>query len=73
MTFEQILPDLKKGKKAIRTGWEGTELYIVLVSGAQFENSPVTPYFLIKTSDESFSAWSPTSCDVLADDWQWVE
>ena len=26
MTFEAILPELKAGKRAVRTGWEGTEL-----------------------------------------------
>ena len=25
MTFEEVLPELKKGKKAVRTGWGGSE------------------------------------------------
>ena len=33
----------------------------------------VTPYFLIKTSDEGYSMFSPTPCDVLAEDWVIVE
>ena len=29
MTFEEVLPELKKGKKAVRTeGWGGSEEYI---------------------------------------------
>ena len=52
MTFEEILPALKKGNKVIRKGWSGFELYVVLVSGEEFDGCPVTPYFLIKTSDE---------------------
>ncbi|OJG99924.1 methionyl-tRNA synthetase [Enterococcus termitis] len=32
----------------------------------------VTPYFLIKTSDEGYSMFSPTPCDVLATDWKIV-
>ncbi|HLQ71115.1 MAG TPA: MW1434 family type I TA system toxin, partial [Bacillota bacterium] len=27
MTFEEVLPHLKKGKKIIRDGWGGPELY----------------------------------------------
>ena len=31
------------------------------------------PVFLIKTSDEGYSMFSPTPCDVLAEDWVIVE
>ncbi|MFR7700144.1 MAG: MW1434 family type I TA system toxin, partial [Lacticaseibacillus paracasei] len=37
MTFEAILPSLKARKKAVRTGWEGTELYVQLVPEGKFE------------------------------------
>ncbi|PHL20125.1 Thoeris anti-defense Tad2 family protein, partial [Enterococcus faecium] len=30
-------------------------------------------YLLIKTSDEGFSSFAPTVCDILADDWAIVE
>ncbi|EOT41838.1 DUF2829 domain-containing protein [Enterococcus columbae] len=73
MTFEQILPELKKGAKIIRKGWSGYELYVTLVDGQEYEQAPVTPYFLIKTSDEGFSSFAPTVCDILADDWEIVE
>ncbi|EOH91410.1 hypothetical protein BH747_10840 [Enterococcus villorum] len=73
MTFEEILPELKKGAKVLRKGWSGFELYVVLVNGEEFEGSPVTPYFLIKTSDEGFSSFAPTVCDILAEDWIIVE
>ncbi len=73
MTFEEILPKLKQGAKIIRTGWSGFELYITLVSDEVYEGCPVTPYFLIKTSDEGFSSFAPTVCDILANDWKVVE
>lgn len=72
MTFEEILPLLKKGEKIIRKGWSGFELYVTLVSGETFEGAPVTPYLLIKTSDEGFSSFAPTVCDILAEDWEIV-
>lgn len=73
MTFEEILPLLKKGEKIIRKGWGGFELYVTLVSGETFEGAPVTPYLLIKTSDEGFSSFAPTVCDILAEDWEIVK
>lgn len=73
MTFEEILPELKKGAKIIRAGWSGFELYVTLVEGEVFDGSPVTPYFLIKTADEGFSSFTPTVCDILAEDWKIVE
>lgn len=72
MTFEAVLPDLKAGKKAVRTGWEGTELFVELVAEGQFNGDVLNPYFLIKTADEAYSLWSPTDCDILATDWQLV-
>ncbi len=53
MTFEEVLPQIKAGKKAVRKGWSGFELFIELrmeygTSGGDFFK--VTPYFFIKTS-----------------------
>ncbi|KRK63689.1 hypothetical protein FC72_GL001233 [Companilactobacillus tucceti DSM 20183] len=73
MTFEKILPNIKNGEKAVRTGWEGTELFIILQQEGKFEGDVLNPYFLIKTEDEAYSMWSPTDCDILADDWELVK
>ncbi|WP_300561350.1 DUF2829 domain-containing protein [Companilactobacillus sp.] len=73
MTFEKILPEIKSGKKAVRTGWEGTELFIILIQEGKFDGDTLNPYFLIKTEDEAYSAWSPTDCDILATDWELVQ
>ena len=73
LTFEEILPELKKGAKIIREGWGGFELYVTLVEGEVFDGAPLTPYFLIKTADEGFSSFAPTVCDILAEDWKIVE
>ncbi|OTN87715.1 hypothetical protein A5819_000161 [Enterococcus sp. 7E2_DIV0204] len=75
MTFEEILPHIKKGAKAVREGWGGFELYIELrdeIGTSDGTFLQVTPYFLIKTSDEGYSMFSPTPCDVLAEDWKIV-
>lgn len=57
----------------MRTGWGGAENYVQLFDSIQVggEQLEVTPYFLINVSGEGegFSMWSPTPCDVLAEDW----
>lgn len=79
MTFESILPILKSGKKAVRTqGWSGAENFIAIYDSIILENGEqlqVTPYFLINVSGdgEGYSMWSPTPCDVLANDWEVVD
>ena len=79
MIFEEALTLLKAGKKVVRTeGWGGTENYVKLYDSITLENGEkleVTPYFLINVegAGEGFSMWSPTPCDVLANDWVEVQ
>ncbi|MFC6170759.1 DUF2829 domain-containing protein [Loigolactobacillus jiayinensis] len=74
MSFNEILPLLAAGKKVIRAGWEGSEEYIFLVNDATYQGEAVNPYFLIKTDETpSLSMFQPTSCDLLATDWQLVD
>lgn len=69
MTFEEILPLLKAGEKVIREGWGGAELYVKLVDGGEHEGTKVTPYFIINVTGEGYTMFSPTVCDILAEDW----
>ncbi|MGT2887716.1 DUF2829 domain-containing protein [Streptococcus didelphis] len=71
MTFEEILPGLKLKQKYVRRGWGGAENYVQLFDSIEVDGRKleVTPYFLINVSGEGFSMWSPTPCDVLAEDW----
>jgi hypothetical protein len=74
MSFNEVLPLLAAGKKVIRNGWEGSEQYIFLVNDATYHGEAINPYFLIKTDEvPSLSMFQPTSCDLLATDWQVVE
>lgn len=75
MTFEEILPQLKAGKKAVRTkGWGGSEEYVFVVTGDTLGEEEVNPYLMIRTKEHpALSQFMPTSCDVLADDWEIVE
>lgn len=74
MTFEEVLPGLKAGKKAVRTqGWGDSEEYIFVVSGDTLNGELINPYLMIRTKEQpALSQFMPTSCDVLADDWEFV-
>ena len=73
MTFEEILPQLKAGKKIIRKGFSGAELYVKLVGESKIDGEKLNPYLLINVEGEGYTMFTPTVCDLLADDWQIVE
>ncbi|GLC87030.1 DUF2829 domain-containing protein [Lysinibacillus piscis] len=73
MTFEEILPHIKAGEKVIRAGWGGAELYVKLVGQSTFDGETLNPYFLINVQGEGYTMFSPTVCDVLAEDWVLVK
>ncbi|MDY0404203.1 DUF2829 domain-containing protein [Virgibacillus sp. 179-BFC.A HS] len=73
MTFEKILPELKSGKKVIRKGWGGAERYVTLVGESKHDGEKLNPYFLINVAGEGYTMFTPTVCDILADDWEIVE
>lgn len=72
MTFEEILPQLKEGKKIIREGWNGPELFVICVGKSTYEGKTLNPYFLINVEGEGYTMFTPTVCDILAEDWEIV-
>lgn len=72
MTFEEILPRLKAGEKVIRSGWTGAELYVKLVGEEEKDGKRLNPYFLIDVKGEGYTMFTPTVCDLLAEDWEIV-
>lgn len=73
MTFEAILPHLKAGAKVIRKGWSGMENYVKLVAPQTLENETMNPYFVIHVTGEGYTMFTPTVCDILAEDWAIVD
>lgn len=69
MTFEELLPKLKAGHKAVRQGWSGGEEYIRLLDPKIIEDQTITPFFVIMVENEGYSMFQPTVCDILAQDW----
>lgn len=72
MTFEEILPHLKQGKKIIRKGFSGAEVFIELVQPDNYQGEKVLPNLLIYVTGEGYASYLPTVCDLLAEDWQLV-
>ncbi|MER2119398.1 MAG: DUF2829 domain-containing protein [Solibacillus sp.] len=72
MTFEEILPRLKIGEKIIRKGWGSAELYVKYVPATILDGLDMNPYFVINVTGEGYTMFTPTVCDILADDWEIV-
>ena len=67
MTFEEILTQLRD---AAKTTCES----VFVVSGDTLNGEEINPYLMIRTKEKpALSQFMPTSCDVLADDWELVE
>lgn len=73
MTFEEILPRVKQGEKVIRNNWGGAELYVKLVGKETLDGETLNPYFVINVRGEGYTMFTPTVCDLLAEDWSIVE
>lgn len=73
MKFETILPRLRSGEKIIRSGWPGAELYVKLVEESEMDGEKLNPYLLINVEGEGYTMFTPTVCDLLAEDWEIVE
>lgn len=73
MKFETILPRLRSGENIIRSGWPGAELYVKLVEESEMDGEKLNPYLLINVEGEGYTMFTPTVCDLLAEDWEIVE
>lgn len=85
--FEWALEALKQGKKVVRTGWNGKGMFVFLVAGSEFEvnrapldqfypvGTKVTyrPHLDLKAVDGTIGVWTPSSTDLLSEDWEIVE
>ena len=44
-----------------------------LVDQTTFDGETLNPYFLINVKGEGYTMFTPTVCDLLAEDWEIVE
>ena len=83
MVLEDILPAVRNGGKAARSGWNGDGMFIFLVNGSTFQvnRAPLNiiyaegtvidynPHIDICMPDGSIGVWTCTQGDLIADDW----
>jgi len=83
MNFGLAVEAMKKGCKVARTGWNGKNMYVFLVSGSNFKvnRAPLNTMFPEGTeinykphmdmchADGSIGVWNAVTNDQLADDW----
>jgi hypothetical protein len=81
--FGYALEGLRKGLKAVRTGWNGKGMFLFLVPGSTFkvnrapllgiypEGTEVTyqAHIDMKTAQETVVPWLASQSDLLAEDW----
>ncbi len=86
MTFEEVLPYIKSGSLAARSGWNGKGMYVFLVNGSKFtvnreplvsmfpEGTEIeyTPHIDMKYADGRIGPWLASQLDIMADDWMLV-
>ena len=84
MTFDNILIDLKLGKKVVRKGWNGKGMYIYYVPAQSYpavtevakeefgDMVPYGAYIAMKTAQGNVIPWLASQTDILARDWEIV-
>ena len=81
MTFDNILADLKLGRKVMRKGWNGKGMYVYYVPAQSYpavteiakkEFGTMVPYgayIAMKTAQGNVVPWLASQTDILAEDW----
>lgn len=80
-SFGQAVEALKEGHRVFREGWNGKGMYLYHVPAQEYpaqteaakiqfgEKVPYRDYLALKTAQNDVATWSPSSSDVLANDW----
>lgn len=83
MTFGLAIEAIKKlGRRVARKGWNGQDMYLFYVSGADYymlKNTDMLcgadrmDWIAIAINHKMFGPWIPSQTDMLADDWYIIE
>jgi hypothetical protein len=80
LNFGDAIAILKTGGKVQRKGWNGKEMWLILIEnwtvGYEYVKSvdgllPV-PFIAMKTANSDFVPWLASQTDMLAEDWEVV-
>ena len=79
-SFSEALEALKEGKRVARQGWNGKNMWIVLVKQSNYSVDAVRsgsycvlPFIGMKTATDEFVPWLCSQTDMLAEDWLILE
>jgi hypothetical protein len=77
LSFCHALEALKAGERVSRAGWNGKNMWLVLVTSANYAvdavrsgSHCVRPFIGMKTANDEFVPWVASQSDMLANDWQ---
>lgn len=84
MNFGDAILALRRGERIARPSWNGKDMWLVLVTPANYdvgartvglnprkeETPTLAPWIGMKTAQNMFTPWAPAQSDVLADDWE---
>lgn len=81
LTFGEALMALKIGERVARAGWNGKDMWLLLVKGwtVDVEHETVlhgllpVPWIGMKTATLDFVPWVASQTDLLAEDWTVIE
>jgi len=71
MPFDEALKHIKNGHRVARTGWNTKGMWAALQRPSTFSKMTL-PYIYMKTAKGDYAPWTPTQCDILAEDWRLV-
>ena len=84
LSYSEALNKLKEGSLVAREGWNGKNMYILLIKGdcirkainmsygtgeEEDEGLEVLPAIYLKTADNKLVPWLASQTDMLAEDW----
>lgn len=79
--FGWALEQLNAGRKVVRTGWNGKDTFLFMISGNNWDfecdiegvdGFETSPFICMKTADNKLVPWFASQSDVVADDWDVV-
>lgn len=85
-SFGQAIEELKQGKRVAREGWNGKNMYLVLISGSAVApaieehygkgwgepDTPVQDAIYMYTAQCTLVPWLASQSDMLSNDWSVV-
>lgn len=84
-TFGMAIEALKMGHKVQRSGWNGKDMYLVILDPARdnlitlsvscveaTRELALQPFIVMKTVDNTYVPWLASQTDMLSDDWRIV-